>query len=190
VRAEWGAEEGCGGPEGLSEGRGQAARVAVVRGLAEAEERYLVDPGASLGTWFARVQETLAIASRVALDRIEGGRSAGEEEVASEQLGLYADVCAESVRAVAQAWGARTPQETKSAILDQLAAGEYAAPAVDWAYLLEVLARCSAALEPLANGLREGDLPMTDDPTDTERVAQGFFEVASHAFGAVYALCG
>lgn len=161
---------------------------AVRRALAEAEERYLIDPGATLGTWYARVGETLAVASRVALERIEGGHSLAQEEAAAEQAGLYADVCAEAIRAAAQVWGSRPATRAREEALERIASAEVAQSPPSWEEMLRTLARCTAALEPLANGLREGDLPM-GEPTECERVAQCFFEVADQAFSAVHSLC-
>jgi hypothetical protein len=188
--AETGAIAGSAG--GLDEagprrdGRGEAASLALRRGLAQAEEKYLADPAATLGTWFARVHETIAVASRVSLARIEESRSLAEEDVAAEQVGLQADICAEAIRAAAQAWGVR-PCDAREEIL-ALVMNRHPTPAESqWQALLESLICCNAALEPIANGLREADLPM-GTPTDCEVVAVSFIEVAGHSFGVLYGL--
>jgi hypothetical protein len=165
-----------------------AARLVVQRGLLQAEEKYLVDPGATLGTWFARVQETIAVASRVTLRRIEECRLPAEDDAADELVGLYADICAEAIRAAAQVWGERPSPRAREEILHLVSSRQPSADRLCWKTFLESLARCSAALEPLANGLREMDLPM-GEPTDCERVAESLLEAARHAFGAVYVLC-
>lgn len=54
--------------------------------------------------------------------------------------------------------------------------------------VLVALAFCTTALEPLAAGLREGDLPM-GGPTDGEVVTDCLVEVSAHAFGVIHALC-
>lgn len=169
------------------DGRREAASLALRRGLAQAEEKYLADPGATLGTWFARVHETIAVASRVSLTRIEESRALAEEDVAGEQVGLQADICAEAIRAAAQAWGVR-PSDAREEILSLVLDRHPAPVESQWKALLGSLARCNAALEPIANGLREMDLPM-GTPTDCEAVAESFVEVAGHSFGALYALC-
>jgi hypothetical protein len=56
------------------EDRAAAATMVVQRGIVQAEEKYLIHPSSTLGTWFARVQETISVASRVTLMRIDGSR--------------------------------------------------------------------------------------------------------------------
>ena len=178
----------CAGDPRPTKGRREAATLAVQRGLLQAEEKYLVDPGATLGTWFARVQETIAVASQVTIARIEEWRLPTEDDVADEQVGLYADICAEAIRAAARVWGEQPSPRAREEILHLVSGRQPAAAPRCWTTFLESLARCSAALEPLANGLREMDLPM-DEPTDCGRVAESLLEAAGHAFGAVYVLC-
>lgn len=168
--------------------RTAAATMVVQRGIVQAEERYLVDPGATLGIWFARVQETIAVASRVTLRQIDEGRRPSEDEVADEQLGVHADTCAEAIRATAQVWGGGPSPLARAEILDLISGRSRPTEHLTWSALLVMLARCSAALEPLANGLREADLPMAE-PTDCEVVADCFLNAALHAFGAVRVLC-
>jgi hypothetical protein len=160
----------------------------VERGLLAAEEMYLVEPGASLGTWFARVQETICVACRVTVGRLEDGRQLREVDLAGEQLGLLADVCAEAIRAAAQIWPGGPSPEARGEVLALVA--ERAAPAAARTIpdVLILLACCTAALEPLANGLREGDLPMAD-PLDRAVIEECFLVAAGHAFAGVYALC-
>jgi hypothetical protein len=177
------------GPGGfLSEDRLDAAVRAVRRGLLQAEEKYLVDPGATLGTWFARVQETVAVAFGVTLSRIEESRPPSEEQIVEEQIGLHADICAEAIRAAAQLAVGGPSAGAREEILRLVSQRRPPAPQPRWAASLECLARCTAALEPLANGLREGDLPM-GEPTDCDRVTESLLEAASQAFGMVHALC-
>jgi hypothetical protein len=161
----------------------------VQRGIVQAEEKYLVQPAATLGTWFARVQETIAVASRVTLLRIDGSRLVSEDDIADEQLGVHADICAEAIRAAAQVWGGGPSPLARVEILDSLSGRRQPVLLeLTWQNLLVGLARCSAALEPLANGLREADLPM-GEPTDCDIVAECFLGVAGHAYGAVHVLC-
>lgn len=169
--------------------RSYVAAIRIVRrGILQAEEKYLVEPGASLGTWFARVQETICVGIRVTLGRLEEGRSLREADIAGEQLGLQADVCAEAIRALAQIWPGGPSPEAREQVLD-VVAGRFALPVVaSIADLLVVLARCTAAMEPLANGLRDGDLPM-GNPTDRNAVGQSLLTVAKQSFGAVHGLC-
>ena len=171
------------------EARGQGAAVAAVRrGIVHAEEKYLVDPEATLGTWLARVQETVSVACRVTVARMAEGRSPLEGALLDEQLGLYSDICAETIRATAQAWGdSPSPQATEeiAQLLAERCRGDIALDS--WHGFLMALVRCTAALEPLANGLREGDLPM-GEPTDCDEVAECLLEVAQVAFGVVDAL--
>jgi hypothetical protein len=155
--------------------------------LAQAEEKYLADPGVTLGTWFARVHETIAVASRVSLMRIEESRSLAEEDAAGEQIGLQADICAEAIRAAAQAYGGR-PSDAREEILSLILDWHLTPARFQWLDLLESLACCNAALEPISNGLREMDLPM-GAPADCGVVAQSFVEVAGYSFNALHALC-
>lgn len=180
----------CVGPdeEPLSLERHRETALSVVRrAILRAEEHYLVDPTATLGTWFAQVQETIAAASRVTLRRIEEGRSPAEEDMVGEQVGLFADVCAEAIRAAARACGTAPSSRVREEFL-QLVARRAPRDGVSPRTACECLACCAAALEPIANGLREGDLPM-GEPSDCEAIAECFTDLACHAFGAVCALC-
>ena len=168
--------------------RTAAATMVVQRGIVQAEERYLFDPGATLGIWFARVQETIAVASRVTLRGIDEDRRPSDDEVADEQLGVHADICAEAIRATAQVWGGGPSPLARVEILDLVSGRFRPTQELNWSALLLMLTRCSASLEPLANGLREADLPMAE-PTDCEVVADCFLSAALYAFGAVYVLC-
>lgn len=167
--------------------RGREAAVGVVRrAVLRAEEKYLVDPDATLGTWLARVNEPIAVASRVTLARIAEDRLPAEEDVAEEQIGLFADICAEAIRAAAQVWGAVPSAHVREEILQMVARRAQMDSACSRT-ALECLACCVAALEPLANGLREGDLPMAE-PADCEGIAESLLGVACSSFGAVGAL--
>jgi hypothetical protein len=168
--------------------RTAVATMVVQRGIVQAEERYLVDPGATLGIWFARVQETIAVGSRVTLRQIDEARQPDEDEVADEQLGVHADICAEAIRATAQVWGGGPSPLARVEILDLVSGRSHPIQQLTWLDLLVLLARCSASLEPLANGLREADVPMAE-PTDCEVVADCFLNAALHAFGGVHVLC-
>jgi len=160
----------------------------VKRGLAQAEEKYLVEPDATLGTWFARVAETVAVAARVVLERLEEGRRPEEAEVAGEQLGLFADICAEAIRATSQVWSESPSSQAREEIVQLISDSPRTLTGPSWVGALGSLAQCVAALEPLANGLRDGDLPMAE-PTDCDRVAEALLEVAIHALQAIDALC-
>lgn len=169
-----------------SAGRRATASLLVLKALTQAEEHYLIAPNATLGTWFARVQETVSVASRVTVGRIEEGGPPLEEEVAREQVGLLADICAEAIRAVRQIWPGFPAPSTENDLFEFAAVGD---TQMSWTLLLISLARCSAALEPVANGLRDRDLPI-DGSVDCEVIADSFQDVAGYAFGAVYSLCG
>ncbi len=169
--------------------RQEAAVIAVRSVLAKAEENYLAEPGLSLGTWLARVEETISVAARAILAQIEHQRLLIEEDVAIGQAGLFADICAESIRAVS-----RLPSDgsgsAKDDFLELVAAGDHLPPGPGWDELQEALLRCQVALEPIANGLREGDLPMDAESDHDEIVSASLLEVARWSFGVVYALCG
>lgn len=169
------------------ERRGRAILI-VKRGLAQAEEKYLVAPDATLGTWFARAAETVAVAARVVLERLEEGHRPEEAGIAGEQLGLFADICAEAIRATSQVWGESPTPQAREEIVDLISASPRTLTGPSWVGTLGSLAQCVAALEPLANGLRDGDLPM-GEPTDCDRVAEALLEVAIHALQAIDALC-
>lgn len=168
---------------------GRAETISTIRrALAQAEEKYLVSPDATLGTWFARVHETIAVAAEVTITRMRERRPATEPALVAEQMGLHADICAEAIRAAAQAWGEPPSPRTRDDILDLLAFRSPSEPAgSSWQELLLSLAACTAALEPLANGLRDGDLPM-GEPTDRKLVLSSFLGAAELAFGLVNAL--
>jgi hypothetical protein len=165
-----------------------AALDVVRRGILQAEEKYLVEPGASLGTWFARVQEPIAVGSRVTLRRVGEGRRLAEDDIRAEQLGLLADICAEAVRAAAQLAPGGSSPAVRDAILAVVAGCRPIRPVASLFEVLVVLASCTAALEPLANGLREGDLPM-GDPTDCDAVSACLVEVGVHSIGVIDELC-
>lgn len=173
---------------GEEQGGGEAAVGLVRRGILQAEEKYLVEPGASLGTWFARVQEPIGVGCRVTLRRLGEGRRLGEADVAGEQLGLQADICAEAIRAAAQLSPGGPSPGAREDILAFVARRGPATSVATLPDVLVALAFCTAALEPLANGLREGDLPM-GDPTDGGAVTDCLIEVGDHAFGVIRALC-
>lgn len=154
--------------------------------LARAEEMYLVDSDATLGTWFARVAETLAVASRVVMNWVDEGRSLEEKEVVLEQAGLFADICAEAIRAASRAQGKERSAQARGEVLEAAFVSPAAVMDSSWSARLSVLARCTAALEPVANGLREGDLPMSE-PTDCDRVGGIFLGVAILALHVVEA---
>jgi hypothetical protein len=168
--------------------RERAAIFLVRRAVLQAEEKYLVKSSASLGIWFARVQEPICVACRVTLQRLAEGRGLGEADVAAEQVGLQADICAEAIRAAAQLWPGGPSPEARDEILALVAARARGAFGVVLSNVLIALAGCTAALEPLANGLREEDLPM-GDPTDREAVIASLVEVIDGAFGVIRALC-
>jgi hypothetical protein len=159
----------------------------VRNGLARAEERYLVEPGASLGVWFARVHETIAIASWVTLSRAEEGRRPSEKDVATELAGVYADISAEAIRGAARLQREGGPQ-ARDEVLDYVSSFNARLGILGWERLFELLASLNAQLEPLANGLREGDLPMAA-PTDCDVVMARLVAVAQNAFGVVCVLC-
>jgi|GEM_PF-2983174 len=160
----------------------------VKRGLAQAEEKYLVAPDATLGTWFARDAETVAVAARVVLERLGEGRHAEDAGIDEEQLGLFADICAEAIRATSQVWNETPSAQAREEIVELIFASPRTLTGPSWIGTLGSLAQCVAALEPFANGLRDGDLPM-GEPTDCDRVAEALLEVAIHALQAIYALC-
>jgi hypothetical protein len=187
---------GAGGGRSTAAGRGepappdreQAAIRLVRRGILQAEERYLVEPGASLGIWFARVSEPICVACRVTLLRLAECRRLDEADVAAEQAGLQADICAEAIRAAAQLWPGGPSPEVRDEVLALVAARARGGSAVGLPDILVALVGCIAALEPLANGLREEDLPM-GEPTDREAVAGCLLAAAAQAFGVIHALC-
>jgi hypothetical protein len=169
------------------EQRREMANLLVRHALMQAEERYLVVPGATLGTWFARVHETVAVASRITVARLEEDQDLLEEDVAVEQLGLQADICAEAIRAVAEVWPGGSTPEAKDELLEFVSFEWGGGMHMSWTTLLLTLARCSAALEPVANGLRDKDLPM-DSSAENEAIVESFHDAAVHAFAAVCAL--
>jgi hypothetical protein len=171
-----------------SEDPATRAAMVVQRAVLLAEEKYLAQPNSSLGTWFARVQETIAVASRVTLRQIDRSQRLSEDKVGDEQLGVHADICAEAIRAAAQVWGGGPSPHARTEILDLVSGHPVCAQKLSWPALLVSLARCSAALEPLTSGLRDADLPM-GEPADCEVIADCFLGAATHAFGAVHVLC-
>lgn len=175
-------------PEPTASDREEAAVRLVRRGVLQAEEKYLVSPSASLGIWFARVQEPICVACRVTLARLVEGRRLGEADIAAEQVGLQVDICAEAIRAAAQLWEGGPSPAARDEVLTLVAARGRADFPISLSKVLVALVSCTAALEPLANGLREDDLPM-GDPTDREAVTACLVEVIDHAFGVIYALC-
>jgi hypothetical protein len=163
------------------------AAIVVRDGLARAEERYLVDPDASLGTWFARVHETIAVASGVTLARSMEGRLPTEVDVAAELSGVYADICAEAIRAAALFRDEGSSTQARDEVLGCVVAVRVRLVQLRWERLLELLVSLNATLEPIANGLREGDLPM-GAPIDCDLVMERLIAVADGAFGAVCVL--
>lgn len=169
--------------------RQEAAIAAEKAVLAMAEENYLAEPGLSLGIWLARVEETLAVAARAVLAHIDHGCLLIEEDVAIMQAGLFADVSAEAIRAVVRLCGEQPRPEVKEKILELVATCDPLPPRPGWDELQEALLRCQAALEPIANGLRNGDLPMEAAIDREGAVSNSLLEVARHGFAVVYALC-
>jgi hypothetical protein len=170
--------------------RQEAAIIAVRAVLARAEENYLANPDLGLAVWLARVEETLAVAARVTLARIEDHRLLIEEDVALGQCGVFADVAAEALRAASRLWGDRPGVEGTEDLLELVATGDHRSARPGWDELLEVLARCQAALEPIGNALREGDAPMEAARDHDGALSDAFIDVARLAFGVVYPLCG
>jgi len=168
--------------------RRRLAAIGVRNALARAEESYLVDPGASLGIWFARVHETIAVASGVTLARAGEGWLPSEGDVAAELVGVYADICAEAIRGAAQLREGGPSARARDEVLDHVSTLSVRLVQLRWERLLELLASLNALLEPLANRLREGDLPM-GEPTDCDLVMERLITVADSAFGAVCVLC-
>lgn len=169
--------------------RDDAALSAVERLLARAEEAFPADTGMSLGTWFARVQETIAVTARVLLNHLESGRLL-DQDVRPELMVAFGDVCAESTRALA--WlGGGDPARANQATLHFLREFGGTVEECDWLRLQETVARCCAMLEPVATVLRNGDLPL-GDARDREgaEVEDALLKVARESFGQVCALCG
>jgi hypothetical protein len=184
-----GTRGGQGGRRGDPQAPSPPAALDIVRrGILLAEEKYLVEPGASLGTWFARVQEPIAVGSRVTLQRIGEGRRLAEADIAAEQLGLQADIGAEAIRAAAQLAPGGPSPGARDAVLAVVAQSGPVRSVASLFDVLVALACCSAALEPLAAGLREGDLPM-GPPTDGDPVSACLIEVSVHAYAVIDALC-
>ncbi len=168
-------------------GKGEQARSGA--SLAALPSTAIYDPDLTLGIWLARGEETIAVAARVTLGQIERHRLLVEDDVATEQAGVFADVCGEAIRAAARIWGGHLAQASEE-ILSLLGASEIAARRPGWDDLLISLAGCSAALEPVANGLREGDLPMDGEASHDGLVVQSLTGVARRAFEPVFLLCG
>ena len=169
-------------------GQRRRATAVLKRGLAEAEERYLVAEGATLGTWFARVAETVAVADRVILGQLESGCRPEDEGVVGQQLGVLAAIGAEAIRAMSQIWDPTSPTRAREEIVELISASPRSRSGSSWAETFSALAMCLAATEPIASGLRDGDLPM-GEPTDGDLVIEAFREVAEHAFRAIEARC-
>lgn len=97
--------------------RDEAAAETIRHLLRHAEEHYPADSETSLGAWFARVQETIAVAGRVAVDRLHENRHLDEREIAMELIGVFGDVCAEAVRAGARVRGGNSLRASENLIL-------------------------------------------------------------------------
>jgi hypothetical protein len=167
-----------------------AATEAVKRVLAEAEETFLADDTYTLGVWNARVGETLAVAARGLSAHVEQGDLLLNDDIALEQAELFADVCAEAIRAAAHSWGECSPAEAREEILCLLEeAYAFAPERPGWDDLMLALLRGTAALEPVTSGLREGDLPVTTFLSTGGKASSCFMEVARQAYWAVYVLC-
>src|SRR5215218_10101170 len=148
--------------DGWPEDRLEAAREIVRRVLVRAEESYLADPDLTLGTWLTRVQETLSVASSFALDGSEAGRSLDDDRVASDAIGVFADLCAEAIRAAARLAPVCSSRDPKEAVLAVACRDDCLLPSgIRWADLKDSLIRCQVAIEPLASSLREADRPIT-----------------------------
>jgi hypothetical protein len=169
-------------------GRRRRATAVLKRGLAEAEEKYLVAEGATLGTWFARVAETVAVADRVILGQLESGCRVEDEGVAGQQLGVFAAISAEAIRAMSQIWDRTSPTRAREEIVELISASPRSCSGSSWTETLSAVGRCLAVTEPIASGLRDGDLPI-GEPTDGDLVIEAFLEVAVHAFQAIEARC-
>lgn len=165
-----------------------AALRVVDRAVLMAEEKYPAEPGASVGTWFARVQETISVACRVAVRRLDEDHRPCAADLAGEQLGLLADICAEATRAAAQTRPGGSALGSRVEALLFLAGHDAPALAECHPDVLVLLVHCTAALEPLANGLRQGDLQVAD-AVDQAIVGECFLAAFGRAFAGVYALC-
>lgn len=177
-----GVDPGGGWPEDDLE----AAREIVRRVLVRAEESFLADPDLTLGTWLARVQETISVASATTLAAAETGRVLERDDVAAEAIGVFADLCAETVRAAARLSPVSASHDPKEAVLT-LACRDDCPSRVDWVDVKDALIRCQVAIEPLASSLREGDRPMTG--AAEEEAYSTFIEVIRQSFSVVYGLC-
>jgi hypothetical protein len=171
--------------------RSTAAIEAVKRVLAGAEETFLADSSYSMGTWAMRVQETLSVAARQLSARVEAGDLLFNDDVALEQAEVFADITAEAIRAGAHFWGECSPASAREEILDLLGDEYSFAPdRPGWNDLLLALAGSMAALEPVANALRDGDLPKDAAFGGSHGGAATIFtEVARKAYWVVYVLC-
>jgi hypothetical protein len=167
--------------------RSVAAIDAVKRVLADAEESFLADSSYSMGTWALRVQETLSVAARQLGARVEAGDRLSSDDVSLEQAEVFADICAEAIRAAAHCWGECPPASAREKILSSLG-GEYefAPDPPGWADLLLALAGSIAALEPIANAMRDGDLRGGAMSSADGGAAASFTEVARKAYWVVY----
>jgi hypothetical protein len=154
--------------------------------LAEAEELYLADADASLGTWLARVEETAAVAARETMGAIEARKILADPGTAGNIAGVFADLCAESIRAAGQL----VPEspDPREDILTALEGQERGAAFPGWGDILEALASAQAALEPVANALRHGDVEM-DLAGSNPDILDGLVAVASFGYGVVRSLC-
>lgn len=171
--------------------RRRAAMETVRRILLEAEEVYPSDPDLTLGAWAARVQETIAVAADLTLAGGANGHSPTEDGVAFDVIAVFAEVCAESIRAASRvAPGPPINPDPKEALLARVASGETALEShLDWHGLQRVLVRCQAAMEPVSSGLREGDLPMNRGADPSGVAYDALAAVAALGYDVVYALC-
>lgn len=168
----------------------RVAMETVRRILLEAEEEYPSDPDLTLGVWAARVQETIAVAADLTLAGGEDGRFPGKGEASLDVIAVFAEMCAESIRAAARV--APTPRmvpDPKEALLAGLGGEETALEShLDWNGLQGILVRCQAAMEPISGGLRNGDLPMNREVDPSGLAYDALVTVARLGYGVVYSL--
>jgi hypothetical protein len=163
----------------------------VRRILLEAEEEYPSDPDLTLGVWAARVQETIAVAADLTLAGAEDGHFPEEGGAALDVIAVFAEMCAESIRAAARVVPAPPMvRDQKEALLAGLGSEERALESrLDWNGLQGVLVRCQAAMEPISGGLRDGDLPMNREVDPSGLAYDALVTVAKLGYGVVYAFC-
>lgn len=174
--------------DGWPEDRLEAAKEIVRRVLVRAEEEYLADPDLTLGIWLTRVQETISVASSMTLAGSEAGRSLDDDDVAADAIGVFADLCAEAIRAAARLVPGAS-RDPKEAVLAVACRDDCLIPlGTGWGDLKDSLIRCQVAVEPLASTLRDADRPVSNVAGDEAYSA--FVDVIRHAFPVVHGLCG